>query len=59
MAERSAQRSQEFQAQQESYIKDVAGNKSPAEQVAQAKSLLDSGAISQAEYESLKAKALS
>lgn len=59
MAERSAQRSQEFQAQQESYIKGVAGNKSPAEQVAQAKSLLDSGAISQAEYESLKAKALS
>jgi hypothetical protein len=59
MAERSAQRAQEMQAQQESYIKGVAGGKSPSEQVAQAKSLLDSGAISQAEYDSMKAKALS
>jgi hypothetical protein len=58
MAQRSAQRSEEVQAQQESYIKGVAGAKSPSEQVTQAKSLLDSGAISQAEYESLKAKAL-
>jgi cytochrome c biogenesis protein CcdA len=59
MAERSAARAQEMQSQQESYIKGVAGAKSPSEQVAQAKSLLDSGAISQAEYESMKAKALS
>ena len=58
MAERSAEHYQEAQAQQESYIKQVAG-KSPAEQVTQAKALLDSGAISQAEYESMKAKALS
>jgi fatty acid desaturase len=36
MAERSAERYQEAQAQQESYIKQVAG-KSPAEQVTQAK----------------------
>ena len=57
MAERSAERYQAAQAQQESYIKQVAG-KSPADQVAQAKSLLDSGAISQAEFESMKAKAL-
>ena len=59
MAQRNVERSQEVQAQQESYIKNVAGGKSPSEQVAQAKSLLDSGAISQAEYESMKAKALS
>ena len=58
MAERSAARSLEVQAQQDSYIKSVAGT-SPADQVAQAKSLLDSGAISQAEYDSMKAKALS
>ena len=58
MAERNAERAKEVRSQQESYIKDVAGGKSPAEQVTQAKALLDSGAISQAEYESMKAKAL-
>jgi hypothetical protein len=59
MAERSAARSLEAQAQQDSYIKNAAGTNSPADQVAKAKALLDSGAISQAEYESMKAKALS
>jgi hypothetical protein len=58
MAERSARRSQETRARQESYIKDVSGTTSPAEQVTQGKALLDSGAISQAEFESMKAKAI-
>ena len=58
MAERSAEQMQSVKAQQDDYIKSVAGT-SPADQIAQAKSLLDSGAISQAEFDALKAKALS
>lgn len=40
------------------YIRDVAG-KSASEQIAEAKSLLDTGAIDAAEFATLKAKALS
>ena len=58
MAERNAAQMQSARAQQDDYIKSVAGS-SPADQIAQAKSLLDSGAITQAEFDGLKAKALS
>ena len=58
MAERSAEHARAVQSAQESYIKNVAGTASPVDQVAQAKALLDSGAISASEYESLKSKAL-
>ena len=58
MAERNAEQMQSARAQQDEYIKSVAGS-SPADQIAQAKSLLDSGAITQAEFDGLKAKALS
>ena len=47
------------QSRQAEYIRDAAGSgASASEQIAQAKQLLDSGAISQAEFDQLKAKAL-
>ena len=48
----------EAQQDQAAYIKQVAGT-SPADQIAQAQQLLTSGAISQEEFDKLKAKALS
>ena len=60
MADRSMEQMKAVKAQQDDYIKSVAGaGSSPADQVAQAKSLLDSGTITQEEFDALKAKALS
>ena len=58
MSERQMAAMQERQAAQEKYIQQVAGTSSPADQIASAKSLLDSGAINQAEFDKLKAQAL-
>ncbi len=59
MAERSARSADTMRKQQDEYIKSVAGPQtSPAEQIEKAHSMLDAGAISQAEFEQLKAKAL-
>ena len=57
MADRDMEQMQAAKAQQDEYIKSVAGS-SPADQIAQAKQLLDSGAISQAEFDTMKQKAL-
>ena len=57
IGERNIQEAQAAQAQLDSHIKSVAGSGS-AEQIAKAKELLDSGAITQAEFDALKAKAL-
>jgi hypothetical protein len=59
MTERSMRSIQQQQAAQEAYIREVAVGTTPTEQISQAKSLLDSGAITQQEYEGLKAKAFS
>jgi len=57
MYERQADAVHQARASQEEYIRSIAAV-SPADQIAQAKGLLDSGAISQAEFDALKAKAL-
>ena len=57
IGERNIQEAQAAQAQLDTHIKSVAGSGS-AEQIAKAKELLDSGAITQAEFDALKAKAL-
>jgi len=57
MSERSMEQMKNAQAQQAEYIQTVAGT-SPADQIASAKQLLDSGTITQAEFDSMKAKAL-
>lgn len=59
MSARSARQAQAMQTQQEAYVKNLAGTSSPADQVTQAKALLDSGAISPSEFDSMKARALS
>jgi hypothetical protein len=58
MAERSATRALDSQAQTDGYARSVAGSNSATDQIAKGKELLDSGAISQTEYDQLKAKAL-
>ena len=59
MAERNQRAAIQAKADTDEYIRGVAGGKSPADHIADAKALLDSGAINQAEFEQLKAKALS
>jgi hypothetical protein len=58
MAQRSSEQIKAVRAQQDDYIKSVAGSSSPSDQIAQAKQLLDSGAIDQSEFDALKRKAL-
>ena len=58
MAERRVQDAQASQASFDSYVKNVAATGGPAGEIEKAKALLDSGAISQQEFDALKAKAL-
>jgi hypothetical protein len=58
MADRNIQQMQKQQQATDAYIKSVAGAGGAAAEIERAKGLLDSGAISQAEFDSIKAKAL-
>ena len=58
MAQRRAQDVQGQQAQMDDYVRSVAGSGGAAAEIDKAKQLLDSGAITQTEFDALKAKAL-
>ncbi|MGC2373073.1 MAG: SHOCT domain-containing protein [Solirubrobacteraceae bacterium] len=59
MAERAQTRQKAMQAQFDEYVQSVAPSTDPTEQINKAKGLLDSGSITQAEFERLKQRALS
>jgi Short C-terminal domain/Phospholipase_D-nuclease N-terminal len=56
MRERSMEQAQRQQADMDAYVRETAGGS--ADEIAKAKELLDSGAITQAEFDSIKAKAI-
>ena len=58
MQERQLEQAKEMQQAQTAYIQSVAGSGNASDQITSAKGLLDSGAITQAEFDQIKAKAL-
>jgi hypothetical protein len=58
MAERDIAQVQQQQAQFDDYVRSTAGASGAAGEIERAKGLLDSGAITQAEFDAIKAKAL-
>ena len=58
MNERAVKRQQDVQAEFDQYMKSVAGKGDPTDQIAKASELLAKGAITQAEFEEMKRKAL-
>ncbi len=54
MTERAIKSQQDAQSQMDQYVKSVAAQADPAEQIAKAKGLLDAGTISQAEFDQIK-----
>lgn len=58
MSDRTMKQAQAQQAQMDEYVRNVAGSGGSAAEIEKAKGLLDSGAITQSEFDALKAKAL-
>ena len=58
MTDRSMKQAQAAQAQMDDYVRTVASSGGAAGEIEKAKGLLDSGAITQSEFDAIKAKAL-
>ena len=58
MTERVIEQQETAKAQMDTYVRSVASEGDPAEQIAKAKTLLDAGTITQSEFEQIKRKAL-
>jgi Short C-terminal domain/Phospholipase_D-nuclease N-terminal len=59
MTQRSLEQAKAQRAQFDDYVRETAGSTGgPAEEIARAKALLDSGAITQAEFDAIKQKTL-
>jgi hypothetical protein len=58
MAERDMKAMEDSQRHFDDYVKSVAGGSGAAAEIDKAKQLLDSGAITQTEFDAIKAKAL-
>jgi Phospholipase_D-nuclease N-terminal/Short C-terminal domain len=58
MTERAIKQQEATQEKVDKYVQSVATKGDPAEQIAKAKTLLDSGTITQAEFDHIKQKAL-
>src|SRR4051794_40158261 len=58
IGERDAEQAQAAQSQLDDYVRSVSGNGGPAAEIEKAKGLLDSGSITQTEFDTIKAKAV-
>jgi Short C-terminal domain len=58
MTQRNIEKAQAERSQFDQYVRETAGSGGAASEIARAKELLDSGAITQAEFDAIKQKAL-